>query len=107
MIKHSLIGGLLAAAVVLAGCDRRPSNPDLPKTETTASIPVPPVADTSLPSASAALNAPDGKPQSPPTAVIDNAAMSKATESAAMPVGGQANDHSAPKAGEAASAASR
>ncbi|MEO8280069.1 MAG: hypothetical protein ABI564_10290 [Ideonella sp.] len=108
MIKHTLIGGLLVAAVVVAGCDRRPSNPDLPKTETTTAVPAPPVADKSLPSATAALNSPDGKTQAPPTATMDNSPMSKATESAAMPVGGQANDHSAPKTSDqAASAASR
>ncbi len=125
MIKQTFIGGLLVAAVVLAGCERRPSNPDLPKTETTAAMPdapvapdrtraemsaprpAAPVADASLPSATAALNSVDGKPQTPPTAVIENTPMSKATESAAMPLGGQNNDHSAPKAGDAASAASR
>lgn len=107
MIKQSLIGCLLIAGITLAGCERRPSNPDLPKTATTSAVPAPPVADTSLPSASAALNAPDGKMQSPTIAVRDNSQMSKATESAAMPVGGQANNHSAPKPEEAASAASR
>lgn len=108
MIKHTMIGGMLVAAVVLSGCDRRPSNPDLPKTETTSAVPAAPVADTSLPSATAALNSPDGKTQAPPTAAMDTTPMSKATESSAMPVGGQANDHSAPKASDqAASAASR
>lgn len=108
MIKHTLIGALLVAGLALAGCDRRPSNPDLPKAETSSAVPPAPVKDTSLPSATTALAAPEGTPTAPPTAERDTAApMSKASESIAMPLGGQANDHSAPKAGESASAASR
>lgn len=106
MIKHTLIGALLVAGVALAGCDRQ-TNPDLPKAQASSEVPPAPVKDTSLPSATAALAAPEGTPAAPPTAERDPAPMSKASESVAMPLGGQANDHSAPKAGESASAASR
>ena len=107
MFKYTLIGGLLVSAIALTACERRPANPGLPKAAETSAIPAAPVADKSLPPATAALNAPDGTPQKTPTGTQTMTPMSKSTESAAMPLPGQANDHSAPKANEAASAASR
>ncbi len=107
MIKYTLIGGVLISALALTACERRPANPGLPKAAEAATTPAPPVADKSLPSATAALNAPDGTSQKTTTGTQTVAPMSKSTESAAMPLPGQANDHSAPKAEEAASAASR
>ncbi len=99
--KPVLVTTLLAAAFATAGCDRKPTDPMQPKalssqTTVDAPVPPPPVADPSLPSASAALNAP-ATVASAPSASFNTEPMSRPAESAAMPLGGQNNDHSTPK----------
>lgn len=98
--KPTFVAALLTATFVIAGCDRRPTDPPQPKALTTAgqsNAPVPPapVTDPSLPPASAALTAPTTVASAPATR--QDVTLSRPMESAAMPVGGQNNDHSAPK----------
>ena len=89
------------SAVLLAACQKERPEPPKPKVEavqietgsaspssTQTSVPA---ADTVFPAAGVAA------PASTPS-VRTNKAMTRAEESAAMPMAGQANDHSAPAA---------
>ena len=106
MFKQSFMGAaLLVSAFALTACDKKPTDPIVPKA-VASETPIAPVPDTSLPSATEALKAPDGKTDAPANATFNNTPMTPSSESTAMPMGGQANDHSAPKPGEGASAAS-
>lgn len=101
MLKLSLISGLMVAALSVAGCDRRPAEPQVPKAEIGqaphAVLPDRPASDPSLPSATVALGRTDDKAPVAPPATLHTAPLSQTSESAAMPLGGQNNDHSAPK----------
>ncbi len=92
---------------VLSGCDRNASDPPMPRADVFPVAPSTP-GDTSVPSASSVVApaevAPPAAKDSPP-ATQSNAPLTDKQESTAMPLGGQANDHSAPKAVEAASGA--
>lgn len=99
--KPTPVIALLAVAFALAACDRKPTDPPQPKalaTERSAEAPAvpPPVADPSLPAASAALNMP-AMVASGPVGTLHMEPVSKPAESAAMPLGGQNNDHSTTK----------
>lgn len=103
-IKTTLAVTLLASTFVIAGCERRPTDPPQPKAMSAAApadapVPPPPVSDPSLPAASAVVGAPTTV-ASAPAKTFNTEPMSRPAESAAMPLGGQANDHSAPKAYE-------
>lgn len=103
-MKTTLVAAVLASTFVIAGCERRPTDPPQPKAmsstaSTDAPVPPPPVRDPSLPSATAVVGAPTTV-ASAPAKTFNTEPMSRPTESAAMPLGGQANDHSAPKAYE-------
>lgn len=103
-IKITFLAAVLASSFVIAGCERRPTDPPQPKAmsstaSTDAPVPPPPVRDPSLPAASAVMSAPTTV-ASAPAKTFNTEPMSRPAESAAMPLGGQANDHSAPKAYE-------
>lgn len=99
--QTTLVAVLLASTFAMVGCERRPTDPPQPKAlaatvPSDAPVPPPPVRDPSLPSASTAAQAP-GTVASAPAKTFNTEPMSRPAESAAMPLGGQANDHSAPK----------
>ncbi len=101
-------GMLVAVAVVVllasVGCDKRPgpgpTPPATPPLPTVAPAATPQVSsDPSLPDAKATLRAGDaGRPQALASAAQRSApahpAMTRAQEATAMPLPGQANDHS-------------
>lgn len=94
--------------LVLGGCDRNAADPPMPRAETFPVAPSTP-GDTSVPQASSVAQPVEAAPAAPkdgPPATQSNAPLTDKQESTAMPLGGQANDHSAPKAAEAGSAAS-
>ncbi|WP_418317923.1 hypothetical protein [Piscinibacter sakaiensis] len=101
MLKLTLTAGLLAATIGLAACDRRPSEPDVPKAEIEqserAALLAYPSSDPSLPPASVALNRNNDQALAGPPATLHVAPLPPVSESVAMPLGGQNNDHSAPK----------
>ena len=105
----AMLAALAASTILLlSGCDENANDPPMPRAE---AFPVAPSAagDTSVPAASTVMAPADTTPPAPedsPPATRTNAPMSDKQESTAMPLGGQANDHSAPKPAEAASAAS-
>lgn len=92
---------------VLSGCNRNAADPPMPRAEVFPVAPSTP-GDTSVPTASSVMApaevAPTASKGSPP-ATRSNATLTDKQESTAMPLGGQANDHSAPKAVEATSGA--
>jgi hypothetical protein len=93
---------------VLSGCDKNAADPPLPRVDNFPVAPNTP-GDTSVPSASSVMTPAQVTPpvaKDSPPATQTNAPLTDKQESAAMPLGGQANDHSAPKPVEAASAAS-
>lgn len=99
----------VAAATILAlsACDRNAADPPMPRVEAFPVAPSKP-GDTSVPSAGSVIAPAEPAPPVPkdiPPATQSNASLTDKQESTAMPLGGQANDHSAPKAAEAASAA--
>ena len=86
---------LLSSAALLAACDGNRAAPALENAASPTTVPTP-VADSSVPSAKSVLTPPAGA--APPTGSRTNAPLTAAQESTAMPMAGQANDHSAPKA---------
>lgn len=85
---------LCTAVLLLGGCEKTPSNPVAPKVQAASGVPAEPAAGTSVPSADSVLS---GAPvtKTDPALGRSNSAMSAAQESAAMPMPGQNNDHSA------------
>jgi hypothetical protein len=104
--RPSILAALAASTILLlSACDKNAADPPMPRTEV---FPVAPTiaGDTSVPSASSVMApAEAAPPKDSPPATRSNEALTGAQESAAMPMGGQANDHSAPKPAEAAASA--
>ena len=105
----AMLAALAASTILLlSACDKNATDSPMPRAETFPAAPSTP-GDTSVPPASSVMAPADTTPPAPkdsPPATQTNAPMSAKQESIAMPLGGQANDHSAPKPAEAASAAS-
>jgi hypothetical protein len=94
MFNPTICTALLASVCALAACDR-----DLPRPGTpmmSSGQPPPPMRDSSVPSADSVLTSPAPVAASEAAGTRTNRAMSRAEESAAMPMAGQAGDHSAP-----------
>lgn len=95
-LKVAVLLGLLA----LGACDKRPTDPVTPRTDAAApagTLPVTPSApDPSVPSATSVLSAPvTGTAKDEAVAKVGpNESMTRAQESNAMPMSGQANNHS-------------
>jgi hypothetical protein len=108
-LRPTILAALAASALLaLSACDRNEVDPPMPRAETFPVAPSNP-GDTSVPSASSVMAPAETAPPAPkdnPPATQANTPLSDKQESTAMPLGGQANDHSAPKQAEAASAAS-
>jgi hypothetical protein len=106
-LPPSILAALAASTILLlSACDKNAADPPLPRAEVFPVAPSTP-GDTSVPSASSVMTpAEPTPPKDSPPATRSDQPLTKAQESAAMPLGGQANDHSAPKPAEAASAAS-
>lgn len=89
------------AALLVSARDKRPSNVPVPVMEqatvSTGSA-APPAGNTSVPSADTVVGPGADVPKGAATAGRTNSAMTRAEESAAMPMAGQNNDHSAPAA---------
>ncbi|KNZ34379.1 MAG: hypothetical protein AD742_03170 [Methylibium sp. NZG] len=107
--RPSWLTALAAASLFsLSACDRNTADPPMPRAENFPVAPSTP-GDTSVPPASAVITPAEPAPATSkdnPPATQSNAPMTKKQESAEMPLGGQANDRSAPKAAEAAKVAS-
>lgn len=86
-------------ALMMSACDKRPSNVPVPVLERatvyTGSA-APPAGNTSVPSADTVVAPAGDAPKGPAAAGRANQSMTRAEESAAMPMAGQNNDHSAP-----------
>lgn len=100
MSKRMLWGVLLVSAVWLGACDKRP-DPATPQVNVGASGAAQSSStapETSVPAADSVIKS--GTAASPASASGDrtNTALTRAQESNAMPMAGQANDHSAPLA---------
>lgn len=96
MFNPTICTALLATVCALAACDRDVPRPGTPMMS--SGQPPPPMRDSSVPTADSVLTgpAPVAVPEAPGTR--SNRAMSRAEESGAMPMAGQAGDHSAPLA---------
>ena len=82
---------------VLSGCDRNAADPPMPRADVFSVAPSIP-GDTSVPSASSVMAPAEvAPPKDAPPATRSDKPLTNAQESAAMPLGGQANDHSVPK----------
>jgi hypothetical protein len=98
MRAHFHIAALGLAALLLSACNKSPSDMPLPIATLApgeAASASAESANTSVPDA-ATVFAPAAGAQPASAAGRANEAMSKAQESSAMPMQGQANDHSAP-----------
>ena len=106
-LRPTILAALAASTLLaLSACDRNEADPPMPRAETFPVAPSKP-GDTSVPSASSVMAPAEvAPPKDAPPATRSDKPLTTAQESTAMPLGGQANDHSAPKAVEAASAAS-
>jgi hypothetical protein len=107
--RPAMLAALAASTLLLlSACDRNEVDPPLPRAEPFPVAPGTP-GDTSVPPASSVLAPAETAAPAPkdnPPATQTNAPLNDKQESEAMPLGGQANDHSAPKPAEAARAAS-
>lgn len=127
MLKPHIFGALsLSSAMLLAACDPKPPSAPKPVTSgigvgtgsgsgtSSGTLPTMGAAgDASVPPAGAVFSATENSPQAAADAAAKTAAttpaaptrsiraMSRAEESAAMPMAGQNNDHSAPAAASA------
>ena len=100
MSTHRVLGALIGSAVFLAACDQRP-DPATSRAEPAATgvaTPSPTLPDPSVPAAASVLKAPAAATTPGVPGTRTNATLSDAQESNAMPMAGQANDHSAPLA---------
>lgn len=92
---------LSAGVLWLSACDKTPATPPKPIVDAPAATEygatAGSVADPSVPPAASVLT-PANAASANPTAARTNSTMSAAQESAAMPMPGQNNDHSAPTA---------
>ena len=97
---------LLLLALGLVACKPGPTVPSGPAAPPTPRVdagrpdltrPMSPSTDSSVPSAGAVLAAPSPAAPAAPAQARSNSALSRADESRAMPMPGQANDHSVPQ----------
>ena len=97
-MNHALRWSAVAVtAVLLIACGkRRDEVAAAMRTPTPATQAASTVPDTSVPPAAAVLTAPAAGPKVEAPGTRSSKAMTRAEESSAMPMGGQANDHSAP-----------
>ena len=107
----------LSAALLLAACSQDHASPPKPITKDAGATPATMNAagDASVPAAGTVLSTTENSPKAAAAAAAatgattaaeaarSNRTMSRAEESAAMPMAGQANDHSAPAAASAPS----
>ena len=110
----------VSAALLLAACGKDYASPPKPLTKAAPSAPATPATmgaagDASVPAAGAVFSTTEDSPKAEAAAAAatgattaaattrSNRTMSRAEESAAMPMAGQANDHSAPAAASAPS----
>jgi hypothetical protein len=98
---------LAAVAFLCAACSKAPVDP--PAAAPPVAVVAPgstqaPTSDTSVPSAQSVLSPASGAAKPAVDATRTNDKMSRAEESTAMPMAGQANDHSAPLPAKRASA---
>lgn len=87
------------SALLLGACDRDRLAPPTPRVEPVqveATSTQPAGNNTSVPTADSVFSPAAETAKPAPTAVRTNKAMTRAEESNAMPLAGQANDHSAP-----------
>jgi hypothetical protein len=84
--------------LALCGCDRAGKLPPIQAVKPDMGMTRPAAADTSVPSADAVFAPADGASSADAAAGRSNKAMTRGEESAAMPMAGQNNDHSAPVA---------
>lgn len=105
---------LILPCLALLACKPSPSGPSNPLAPPKPQVeagrpdltrPMSPSTDVSVPSAAAVLAAPSATttPATPPQA-RSNSSLSRADESRAMPLPGQANDHSVPQVPASAAA---
>ena len=87
------------SALLLGACERERLAPPIPRVEPvrveTGAMPAG-EKSTSVPTADSVFSPTAETPKPAPTAVRTNKAMTRAEEANAMPMAGQANDHSAP-----------
>ena len=119
----TLSAAALSSALLLAACDPKPAvppKPPKPITQASGSSPLATMGaagDTSVPRADTVLSTTEDSPKAVAAAAAattaasgtgptrNNRQMTRAEESAAMPMAGQNNDHSAPAAASAPSRA--
>ncbi|WP_338412874.1 hypothetical protein [uncultured Sphaerotilus sp.] len=92
------VAAVIATALVLSACNKKPSQPPSPVVAPAQNPSVPTssgAADPSVPEAGSVLT-PAVPAKADPAAGRSNSAMSRTQESSAMPLPGQNNDHSAP-----------
>jgi hypothetical protein len=96
---------LTASALLLAACGKESIDPPLPAvgTPATAGISTAPQSasqgsNTSVPSATSVFAAGPSASTAANASIVTNGTLSDAQESTAMPMAGQADSHSAPKA---------
>ena len=108
MPNRSILPIVALIAMCLSACDKKRPDPPAPQVRSDAALPAKAPGlpgDPSVPAAAAVLTPAEGGANATPDAVRTNKTMTRAEESAAMPMAGQGNDHSAPlAAGKRASA---
>ena len=98
MFKHLQVYALAAAATFLAGCDGNASKPVIAVQDEVRPVTAQaPSTDASVPPAASVIT-PGAVPKPEAPGARTNRSMTRAEESSAMPMPGQANDHSAPLA---------
>ena len=86
------------SALLLGACERDRLNPPVPRVEPSQVVnPMQSAGtNTTVPSAETVLSPAAETPKPAATGVRENKSMTRAEEAIAMPMAGQANDHSAP-----------
>jgi hypothetical protein len=107
MQTRMIFAGLAAMSLLCSACDKRSVDTPVPQSQigtvTPSGTPAA-TSDTSVPPAESVLSAASGAAKPAVDATRTNAKMTRAEESTAMPMAGQANDHSAPLLAKRASA---
>ncbi len=101
MATSSFLIAVSLATLLVAGCDKKRPDSPAPQVRSDTAVPIPATAgpgNTSVPAAATVLTPAESRANANPTEVRTNKTMTRAEESAAMPMAGQANDHSAPLA---------
>ena len=103
MPNRSILLTVALAALCLSACDKKRADAPTPQVLSDAALPAKAPGlpgDTSVPAAAAVLTPAEGRANTVPDTMRTNKTMTRAEESAAMPMAGQANDHSAPLAAD-------